>query len=216
MAPKMVGEALALVLVREGISRTLSLWWILQKVVQDQCGGPDSPQIAENLASDILSWFTHSQEPLYVDDLEEILMKAFDSLPIKIVDDGCITEDCMNVAEKLLIMHGECLEGNYQSILKLREATAPKFTYTAQKVNDDDDSTMVDDGSSNMIVDVQKPQPKPHSNSVVNDDGSMVDDGSSNMMVDVPKSPNSNSVQGVAGIDADGWTKVCSRKARKK
>lgn len=34
----------------------------------------------------------------------------------------CNFYDCMQVAEKLMIMHEECLEGNYNSIEKLRQA----------------------------------------------------------------------------------------------
>ncbi|XP_071723694.1 uncharacterized protein [Rutidosis leptorrhynchoides] len=188
MAPPLVGEALAL--FTEGISMTLSRWTALQLAVENKWGGRDSRQKAEKLASDILSWFTRSREPLYIDDLEIILEEAMDSLNTT-VDDGSVTE----VAENLLVMHGESLEGNYQSITNLRAASQKRASCTKQSVNaDKDDSDTVGDEA-------------------------MGDDGSSDMMIDLPESqpkPPSNSVEEVKEADPDGWVKVSSRNKTKK
>ncbi|KAI3907136.1 hypothetical protein MKX01_040108 [Papaver californicum] len=68
------------------------------------------------LSSDILSWFTQTKEPLYIDDLEEVLSDTM-TLSFNVeLDDGSEKE----LAEELMIMHEECLQQNYELIQKLR------------------------------------------------------------------------------------------------
>ncbi|KAF5453892.1 hypothetical protein F2P56_023604 [Juglans regia] len=108
----------ALPAFREGIYLVLSRWSALRLAVENEWGGRDSHRKADQLALDIISWFTQSREPLYIDDLENILDEAMLSLNTE-AEDGSIEE----IAYKLMTMHEECLEGNLQSIERLREAS---------------------------------------------------------------------------------------------
>ncbi|KAM0008058.1 putative pre-rRNA-processing protein TSR2 [Helianthus debilis subsp. tardiflorus] len=74
---------------------------------------------------------------LYDDELEDLLDDFMLSLNTEIVD-GSIEE----IAENLMIMHEECLEGNFASIGRLRQSI-PTFNQHIQVVKggkDDSDS----------------------------------------------------------------------------
>ncbi|XP_038716840.1 pre-rRNA-processing protein TSR2 homolog isoform X2 [Tripterygium wilfordii] len=181
---------------REGIALTLSKWSALQMAVENEWGGRGSRSISEQLNSDILSWFTQSRDPLYIDDLENILDEAMLSLNT-MIEDGSVEE----VAEKLMIMHEECLEGNYTSIEKLRHAIPQRVNHQhiRQVANDEDDE---DD----------------------DEDDRMEDDDGPNMMVDSAGSQSSSRVETpVNGVKSkettqaeDGWEVVSSRRNRGK
>ncbi|KAH9688331.1 pre-rrna-processing protein tsr2 [Citrus sinensis] len=181
-------------LFSEGISLVLSRWSALQMAIKNEWGGRGSRALAEQLGSDIFAWFTQSKETLYIDDLENILDEGMLSLNA-MIEDGSIEE----VAERLMVMHEEFLEGNYESIIKLRE-TRPQAvagSHIRQSVNgdnDDDDSTDDDDESSNMMVDT------PESNSQSNS-------------VNVQASEVRPSVAAEA---EDGWTVVSSKRKGKR
>ncbi|KAJ4832090.1 hypothetical protein Tsubulata_049429 [Turnera subulata] len=178
----------------EGISLLLSNWSALQLAVENEWGGRGSRRIADQMVSDIFSWFTSSKEPLYLDVLENILDEAMLSLNT-VIEDGSVEE----IAEKLMFMHEECLEGNYTSVLKLREA-APRgvlpHQHIRQAADDDDDdddnndSTMADDGSD-MMVDAPESQSK-----------------SNTVHIPVSK-PRAEEAQA-----EDGWTVVSSKRNR--
>ncbi|KAM7252113.1 hypothetical protein ACFE04_023996 [Oxalis oulophora] len=119
IAPELVGEALQL--FKDGISMTLSRWSVLKMAVEMKWGGHGSRRKAELLASNILSWFTQSREALNIDDLKAMLDDGMIYLNT-MVEDGSTTE----VAEILMLMHTECLEGNFQSIENLRAAATPQ------------------------------------------------------------------------------------------
>ncbi|KAG6775185.1 hypothetical protein POTOM_018619 [Populus tomentosa] len=182
---------------REGICLILSKWSALQLAVENEWGGRGSGLLAEQLASDILSWFTQSKGgPLFIDDLEGILDEAMLSLNT-MIEDGSIEE----VAEKLMIMHEECLEGNYSSIQKLREA-GPRtraHQHVKQAVDSDDDSEdsgkddKMGDDESNMMVD--EPEFQSKMNPV-------------NRPVNEPRAKEAQS--------EDGWTVVSSRRNKDK
>ncbi|KAJ4721571.1 putative Pre-rRNA-processing protein TSR2 [Melia azedarach] len=175
---------------REGIALTLAQWSALQMAIENEWGGRGSRAIAEQLVSDIFSWFTQSKEMLYIDDLENILDEAMLSLNT-MTEDGSVEE----VAEKLMIMHEECLEGNYQSIVKLRETHPPAVarSHVRQTMNNDEDDDSSDDDENDA----------------------------SNMMVDTSGS-NSNSnpaniqTRGAAATAEDGWTVVSSKQKGKR
>ncbi|KAK7261473.1 hypothetical protein RIF29_27786 [Crotalaria pallida] len=101
----------------EGIGLVLFRWSALRTAVENQWGGRDSRFKADQLAADLLTWFTQSREPLYIDDLEAILDDGMFSFNVE-VDDGSVEE----VAENLMVMHEECLKGNFSTIEHLREA----------------------------------------------------------------------------------------------
>ncbi|GFY90640.1 pre-rRNA-processing protein TSR2, conserved region [Actinidia rufa] len=107
--------------LQEGISLLLSRWSALQMAVENEWGGHDSRLKSHQLAADIFSWLTQSKEPLYIDDLENMLDEFMLSLNTEIAD-GSIEE----IAEKVMIMLEECLEGNYKSIQILKETNPPR------------------------------------------------------------------------------------------
>ncbi|XP_031278095.1 pre-rRNA-processing protein TSR2 homolog [Pistacia vera] len=97
----------------EEITLLLSQWNGLQMAVQNEWGGHDSLQKAQQLAVDILSWLSQSKAPLYVDDLETMLHECMLLSLNTEIEDGSIEE----VAEQLMIMHEEYLQG-YQEIIE--------------------------------------------------------------------------------------------------
>ncbi|KAK7258749.1 hypothetical protein RIF29_24334 [Crotalaria pallida] len=173
----------------EGIGLVLFRWSALRTAVENQWGGPDSRFKADQLAADLLTWFTQSREPLYIDDLEAILDDGMFSFNVE-VNDGSVEE----VAENLMVMHEECLKGNFSTIEHLREANRRQAAnpHVAQIVNDDDGDDDEEDISSNMNLDI------PRSESNVNP---------VNRSVNVPPPT-------VASEADDGWTTVSNRRNR--
>ncbi|KAE8679301.1 putative Seed maturation protein [Hibiscus syriacus] len=171
---------------QEGISLILSRWSALTAAVENEWGGRDSRIKANMICSDVLSFFTESNaEPLYIDDLENVLEEGLLSLNT-LVEDGSIEE----VAEKLMIMHEECLEGNYQSIEKLRTTNplpvAHVKPFTEDDEDDDEDDCMDADNATTMMTDV------PNSDLT-------------SMPVDEPKPSQAAEAE-------DGWVVVSSRR----
>lgn len=156
--PKLTAEAV--IQFQEGIDLLFSRWTALQMAVQNEWGGPHSHLRARQIIVEIFSLFTQSKERVYIDDVEDMLEEAMLSLSVEI-DDGSIEE----IAEKLMLMHEECLEGNFVSIQRLRETNRPRGIMANvgqivdnnddedEDANDDDIGNMVDDGSSEMAVD---------------------------------------------------------------
>ncbi|XP_047310939.1 pre-rRNA-processing protein TSR2-like [Impatiens glandulifera] len=99
--------------LEQGIGLLFSRWNALQMAVADNWGGGDSILKSQNFAAEVLLWFTHPNEAvLYIDDLEDILDESMVSLFDSEIEDNSIEE----IAEKLMVMHEECLQGNYNSI----------------------------------------------------------------------------------------------------
>jgi pre-rRNA-processing protein TSR2 len=164
--------------------------------VVNEWGGRDSLLKSHQLAADIFSWFTQSREQLFIDDLEDMLDESMLSLNTEI-DDGSVEE----IAEKLMIMHEECLEGNYQSIQILREANPPAVVVPhIQGMNSDDDDDVDEDNnrraenddSSGMVIDAPNFQPNQNHRDV---------------MVDGPRPSEAAEAE-------DGWTVVAPRRNR--
>ncbi|XP_057962512.1 pre-rRNA-processing protein TSR2-like isoform X1 [Malania oleifera] len=197
MASQLQLSADAVTQLKEGIDLLLLRWSALQIAVHNEWGGRDSARKSEQFSSVIFSWFTQSKEPLYIDDLEDMLDKNMVSLFNTEIEDGSTEE----VAEKLMVMHEECLEGNYKSIEKLREANSRggvvshvKQVVDEDNEDDDDDRSVGKDDSSNMIVDA----PQQRSSSSTDD-----------MQVD-ERMPEQ-----VAEAE-EGWVVVSSRRSRGK
>ncbi|MBA0561754.1 hypothetical protein Golob_018554, partial [Gossypium lobatum] len=95
-----------------------------------------------------------------------------------------------------MIMHEECLEGNYQSVEKLRTTNPPPVAHVRpsndedEDDDDDEDDSMSADIAANMMVDV------PNSQSSLNP---------VSMLTDEPKQNQSAEAE-------DGWVVVSSRK----
>ncbi|CAI0435472.1 unnamed protein product [Linum tenue] len=213
-----------LMILKEGIYLILSRWAVLLFALDNESGGRGSRQLADQLASDVYSWFTKQRkanEPLYIDDLENILDETmYAHLHIDMNDDGVEIEENVfetkgkgvyfpllvvlyrfrstpfmfsispallkikQVAEKMMIMHEECMEGNYSSVEKLRRAAAePCRTSSRQYIIRQDDDLYDDDDASSS--------------------GSGGDDNM--MMVDSPVVPQKID-------DVYGWTLVSSKR----
>ncbi|KAJ4806475.1 Pre-rRNA-processing protein TSR2 [Rhynchospora pubera] len=178
-APQVLPSEAAEIL-SEGISLVLSRWTALQMAVENQWGGRESRGKADLLVASIQSWFAQTKPPLYIDDLEGIIyddmLHSFNTE----IEDGSVEE----VAEQLMIMHEECLKGQYESIQKLKQS-APQSNAVSQSkqvANDEDDERSDEEGSEDsmaveearqegMDVDqsktVAKPQPDPEGWTVV-------------------------------------------------
>ncbi|OIV89624.1 hypothetical protein TanjilG_14795 [Lupinus angustifolius] len=178
---RLQGESISM--FNEGIGLILYRWSALRTAVENEWGGRESRLKAEQLAADLLSWFTQS--------------KAMLSINVE-VDDGSIEE----VAENLMVMHEEFLDGNFTSIANLREANLKQSAHphVTQIVNDDEDDEEEDGDNEESII---------------------RDDNSSNMNVDIPKyESNVNSMNGqvsnplptVSGEANDGWIAVSNRR----
>ncbi|XXG77163.1 hypothetical protein AAC387_Pa08g1370 [Persea americana] len=141
----------------EGISLLLSRWTALQMAVQNEWGGRDSLQKSTQLSSDIFNWFSQSKGPHYIDDLENMLDECMVLSFNTEIEDGSVEE----VAEQLMIMHEECLQGNYHSIENLRKCNegAQAVSQSRQVVNDNEDESS-DDEAAGMVVDEMNPKPK--------------------------------------------------------
>ncbi|XP_057991932.1 uncharacterized protein LOC110671088 [Hevea brasiliensis] len=95
--------------LQEGIALLFSRWNGLQMAIQNQWGGRDSLQKSHRLATDILSWFSQSRGPIYVEDLENLLHESLLLSFNTEIEDGSIEE----VAEQLIMMHEEYLHRNH-------------------------------------------------------------------------------------------------------
>ncbi|PHT41001.1 hypothetical protein CQW23_19855 [Capsicum baccatum] len=180
--------------LQEGIGMVLSRWTALQMAIENEWGGRGTREKSNQLNIDIFFAFSQSKEQVYMDDIEEILDEFMISLNTE-VNDGSLEE----VAEKLMYMHEECLDGNFNSIKMLRETNVGRkpATYVRQDASDDDDSSNEGDdrdenlrnNSSDMAIDSMETQ------------SSLGQD----MMVEpVIKKP--------AEVDDDGWTTVATRR----
>ncbi|MED6172041.1 hypothetical protein PIB30_046488 [Stylosanthes scabra] len=200
-AKRLQGSSLSV--FSEGIGFVLFRWSALRDAVENEWGGPDSRLKADNLATDILSWFTQSREPLYIDDLEDKLYDGMISLNL-VVEDGSIEE----VAESLMVMHEECLGGNFATIEHYRQAIVNQASHSRaapQIVNNDNEDEEDDDvqGDQNVEYSVR------HATS-------------SNMDMDIPKSESNTSLDNMpvddkplkkdTGEAEDGWVVVSKKK----
>ncbi|OAY78946.1 pre-rRNA-processing protein TSR2 homolog [Ananas comosus] len=134
----------------EGVSLVLSRWTALQMAVENGWGGRDSRRKADDLAASILSWFAQSKDPHYIDELENMIDECMVISFNAEIEDGSVEE----VAEQLMIMHEDCLKGNYESIEKLRNS-GPRINAVSQsrRVIDDNEDESSDEEESEMAVD---------------------------------------------------------------
>lgn len=191
-APRLTAEAAAE--FQEGINLLLSRWTALQMAVQNEWGGRNSRLRSQQLALDLFSLLTDSKEKVYIDDVEDFLDDSMLSLDTEVAD-GSIEE----IAEKLMLMHEECLEGDFSSIQRLRATIPPPGAAThvtqiqaSSDSDSDDNGNLRNDGSSKMVVD------DPQSHSVMNGEEMMVDESR-------PQEPAETE---------DGWTVVAPKRNR--
>nr|GEX24992.1 pre-rRNA-processing protein TSR2-like [Tanacetum cinerariifolium] len=126
---------------------------------------------------------------LYVDELENLLDDFMLSLNTEI-DDGSIEE----MADNLMIMHEECLEGNFASIERLRQSIpSPPLPVHVMGCEDDSDTTS-SSGDESMEM---------------GDDFDPASNMSEMAISEPPRAPAP-----APTVDADGWTTVTSRRNR--
>ncbi|XP_077250339.1 uncharacterized protein LOC143889852 isoform X2 [Tasmannia lanceolata] len=160
-------SAETLSIIEEGISLIFSRWTVLQMAIQNEWGGRDSREKSLQLASDILAWFAQSKDPHYIDDLEDMIDESMVLSFNAEVEDGSIGE----VAEQLMIVHEDCLQGNFESIEKLRKLETPAIAVSqSRQVIDENADESSDEEASGMEVDEQKANPNPKSKGRVVDE----------------------------------------------
>ncbi|KAL0374864.1 UNVERIFIED_CONTAM: hypothetical protein Sradi_3402100 [Sesamum radiatum] len=183
----------AAVQLQEGINLVFTVG-ALRMAVENEWGGRDSLQKSQQLGQHLFHRLTQSKE----DMLDEFML----SLNTEI-GDGSVEE----IAEKLMVMHEECLEGNFDSIKRLKETKAPNVSYNRQagSNNDDSDSDDDDDEDDN------------------NDDTGEGNSLETEMEVDAPECQLSLNQQSSTANEpspeqapeiVDGWTVVASRHSR--
>ncbi|MCH93636.1 pre-mRNA-splicing factor prp45, partial [Trifolium medium] len=104
---------------RQGICLLMENLWVRNVFIHHLCHSNPHPML-QQLADDILFWFTQTIKPLSLAYLERILRNELYSLPINhyVAATNGITKE---VATKLMRMHKECLQGNFSSVEILRE-----------------------------------------------------------------------------------------------
>ncbi|KAK4419392.1 hypothetical protein Salat_2352100 [Sesamum alatum] len=138
MNPGLTAEAAAQ--LQEGINLVLSRWAALRMAVENEWGGRDSLQKSQQLGHQLFHRLTQSKKKVYIDDIEDMLDEFMLSLNTEI-EDGSINE----IAEKLMVMQEECLEGDFDSIKRLKETNTPSVSYNRQAGSNDDDNGDNDD-----------------------------------------------------------------------
>jgi pre-rRNA-processing protein TSR2 len=146
----------------DGVGLILSSWIALQMAVQNEWGGRDSRQKEQKFAADIVSWLTRSTETRYIDELEEMLDENMVLSFSTETEDGSLEE----VAEQVMLLHEECLQGNYDMVSKLQIACSTvQPASQCQKLTEEDseDQSSGEEGEpvSEMEIDLDlKQQPE--------------------------------------------------------
>eukprot|EP00252_Welwitschia_mirabilis_P017011 TRINITY_DN37825_c0_g1_i1.p1 TRINITY_DN37825_c0_g1~~TRINITY_DN37825_c0_g1_i1.p1 ORF type:complete len:212 (-),score=65.42 TRINITY_DN37825_c0_g1_i1:237-872(-) len=129
----------------QGVTLIFSQWTALQMAIQNEWGGRNSREKSQQLVSDIVAWLGQSTVPRYIDELEEMLdenmLLSFNTE----TEDGSLEE----VAEQLMLLHEECLQGNYDMVSKLQGSQPSAASVSqCQKVSEatDDESSDGEDG----------------------------------------------------------------------
>lgn len=139
----------------EGVRLILSSWMALQMAVQNEWGGRDSRQKEQKFVADIVAWLTHSTETRYIDELEEMLDENMILSFSTETEDGSLEE----VAEQVMLLHEECLQGNYDMVSKLEVSCSTVQPISqCQKVTEEDsqDQSSEEEGEpgSEMEIDL--------------------------------------------------------------
>lgn len=201
-APTSAVLSTEVVALGEGITLLFSRWTAVQMAVENGWGGPDSRCKEAKFAAEVHTWFAAADpKVLYIDDLEELLRDRLVVFFRTEADDGSVAE----VAEKLMVMHEECLAGNFSSVERLRATSSGGAVRAAvarsrRVAGDDEDETSSsdeEDGSEMMEVDELKPRLPPAGS------------GSSQQR-------DSGSLPVAAAADEDGWSVVAPRRHRGK
>lgn len=155
----------------EGVQLVMSRWTALNLAVENEWGGRDSKEKAEQIMEDVLYWFEITKAPCPL-KLEEQLTAALDEDFHVVLEDG----SSMQVAKDLVQLFEELSEGNQNLLQSLRSTTQSGANMSKMAGPNDCDSTSSegDSGSDMEIEEVQKELPSKHQGQqgpLVDDDG---------------------------------------------
>ncbi|KAI5082991.1 hypothetical protein GOP47_0002734 [Adiantum capillus-veneris] len=140
-------------LFHQGVGLVLTHWTALQLAIHNEWGGPSSNLKAQQLHNDIFQWMLQSKAPRYIDELEDLLDENLLQQFNTETEDGSLEE----VAEKLMSMYEECLDGNFDMIKELMSANssvASQSTLKSQQVEADSAEEIVGDEMATANIDV--------------------------------------------------------------
>ncbi|TKY71170.1 Pre-rRNA-processing protein TSR [Spatholobus suberectus] len=80
------------IFLQKSIILLLSRWYALQMAVQNQWGGYDSLQKSHQLATDLFLWFSKSNAPIPIEDLENLLHESMLLTFNTEIEDGSIEQ----------------------------------------------------------------------------------------------------------------------------
>lgn len=101
----------------EGVGLLMEDLWVRHVFIHNKCGSNPSLML-QQLAEDILFWFTQTIKPVSFDYIEWIIRNELYPLPILAKNAFATTQE---VAKKLMVMYEECLLDNFSSVVTLRE-----------------------------------------------------------------------------------------------
>jgi len=130
--------------LEEGIRLCFNRWTALQLAVENEWGGRSSRQKVQKLQADVLTFFVHSRVQKYIDELEQLL----DDNLIQLLNLEAEDESIQEVAEQLMVLHEECAQGNYETVLRLQAAASlsrPAVAGSQQVPNENGDDSDSDD-----------------------------------------------------------------------
>lgn len=101
----------------EGVCLLMEDLWARHVFIHNKCASNPSLML-QQLAEDILFWFTQTIKPVSFDYIEWIVRNELYPLPIPAKNVFATTKE---VAKKLMVMYEECLQGNFSSVKTLWE-----------------------------------------------------------------------------------------------
>ncbi|GAU12404.1 hypothetical protein TSUD_253550 [Trifolium subterraneum] len=105
---------------KEGVDLLMKNLWARHVFVHNKCGSEyNYSMMLHQLADYILFWFTQTIKPVSFNYIEWILRNEMYFLPV--AADATTNGFTKEVAEKLMVMYEECLQGNFSSVEILRE-----------------------------------------------------------------------------------------------
>lgn len=193
-APALSQEGLAM--FHQGVGFLLARWTALQLAVHNEWGGPTSQLKAQQLHNDVVAWMVQSKVPRYIDELEDMLDENLIVLFNTETEDGSLEE----VAEQVMSIYEECLDGNFETIRDLasKSSAASHSASRSQQVENAEEAE----------------NPIPLSGIRYTDDMDMDDiqpESGSHTPINDGERPGSSTLEEAA----DGWQLVSSKTKRK-
>ncbi|GMH40974.1 hypothetical protein BSKO_08884 [Bryopsis sp. KO-2023] len=165
----MSGETLQL--FEEGVGIAMSRWTALSLAVENQWGGRNSKEKAEQIVEDVLYWFEITKSPCPL-KLEEQLTAALDEDFHVVVEDG----SSIQVAKDLVQLFEQLSFGNQSMLTQLRKMGQSGASMSKQvAVEGCESSSSEEESGSDMEMEESKSEEpsnlKSQPGPVVDDDG---------------------------------------------